>query len=93
MVMFFICMHFQQEDYTDCGGVSGLNPSLWSIIGLQFLLLWLVSGRRHYLWWPSDPISATTIQTLPTHEPSVTLLESVEEATQNINRASTMAPI
>ncbi|XP_041489469.1 voltage-dependent calcium channel subunit alpha-2/delta-1 isoform X2 [Microtus oregoni] len=38
------------EDYTDCGGVSGLNPSLWSIIGLQFLLLWLVSGRRHYLW-------------------------------------------
>ncbi|KAM7316051.1 hypothetical protein ACRRTK_024731 [Alexandromys fortis] len=38
------------EDYTDCGGVSGLNPSLWSIIGLQFLLLWLVSGRRHSLW-------------------------------------------
>nr|XP_048289512.1 voltage-dependent calcium channel subunit alpha-2/delta-1 isoform X3 [Myodes glareolus] len=38
------------EDYTDCGGVSGLNPSLWSIIGLQFLLLWLVSGSRHYLW-------------------------------------------
>ncbi|CAH7482276.1 Cacna2d1 [Phodopus roborovskii] len=37
------------EDYTDCGGVSGLNPSLWSIIGLQFLLLWLVSGSRHYL--------------------------------------------
>uniref|UniRef100_A0A8D2GZ89 Calcium voltage-gated channel auxiliary subunit alpha2delta 1 n=1 Tax=Urocitellus parryii TaxID=9999 RepID=A0A8D2GZ89_UROPR len=37
------------EDYTDCGGVSGLNPSLWSIFGLQFLLLWLVSGSRHYL--------------------------------------------
>nr|XP_042128861.1 voltage-dependent calcium channel subunit alpha-2/delta-1 isoform X4 [Peromyscus maniculatus bairdii] len=37
------------EDYTDCGGVSGLNPSLWSIIGLQFILLWLVSGSRHYL--------------------------------------------
>ncbi|XP_016832661.1 voltage-dependent calcium channel subunit alpha-2/delta-1 isoform X2 [Cricetulus griseus] len=37
------------EDYTDCGGVSGLNPSLWSIIGLQFLLLWLVSGSKHYL--------------------------------------------
>nr|XP_004662369.1 voltage-dependent calcium channel subunit alpha-2/delta-1 isoform X2 [Jaculus jaculus] len=38
-----------QEDYTDCGGVSGLNPSLWSIIGLQFTLLWLVSGTRHSL--------------------------------------------
>ncbi|XP_055974553.1 voltage-dependent calcium channel subunit alpha-2/delta-1 [Sorex fumeus] len=36
------------EDYTDCGGVSGLNPSLWSIIGIQFLLLWLLSGSRHY---------------------------------------------
>ncbi|XP_069925896.1 voltage-dependent calcium channel subunit alpha-2/delta-1 isoform X2 [Oryctolagus cuniculus] len=37
------------EDYTDCGGVSGLNPSLWSIIGIQFVLLWLVSGSRHCL--------------------------------------------
>nr|XP_036877344.1 voltage-dependent calcium channel subunit alpha-2/delta-1 [Manis javanica] len=35
------------EDYTDCGGVSGLNPSLWSIIGIQFVLLWLLSGSRH----------------------------------------------
>ncbi|XP_058581244.1 voltage-dependent calcium channel subunit alpha-2/delta-1 isoform X3 [Neofelis nebulosa] len=35
------------EDYTDCGGVSGLNPSLWSIIGVQFVLLWLLSGSRH----------------------------------------------
>ncbi|XP_055203540.1 voltage-dependent calcium channel subunit alpha-2/delta-1 isoform X2 [Gorilla gorilla gorilla] len=37
------------EDYTDCGGVSGLNPSLWYIIGIQFLLLWLVSGSTHRL--------------------------------------------
>ncbi|KAM7121261.1 voltage-dependent calcium channel subunit alpha-2/delta-1 isoform 2-T2 [Molossus nigricans] len=35
------------EDYTDCGGASGLNPSLWSIIGIQFVLLWLLSGIRH----------------------------------------------
>ncbi|XP_016045799.1 voltage-dependent calcium channel subunit alpha-2/delta-1 isoform X6 [Erinaceus europaeus] len=35
------------EDYTDCGGVSGLNPSLWSIIGIQFVLLWLLSGSKH----------------------------------------------
>ncbi|XP_058153086.1 voltage-dependent calcium channel subunit alpha-2/delta-1 isoform X2 [Dasypus novemcinctus] len=37
----------KEEDYTDCGGVSGLNPSLWSLIGIQFILLWLVSGSRH----------------------------------------------
>nr|XP_058931018.1 voltage-dependent calcium channel subunit alpha-2/delta-1 isoform X7 [Kogia breviceps] len=36
------------EDYTDCGGVSGLSPSLWSIIGIQCVLLWLLSGSRHY---------------------------------------------
>ncbi|XP_005377248.2 PREDICTED: voltage-dependent calcium channel subunit alpha-2/delta-1 isoform X3 [Chinchilla lanigera] len=35
------------EDYSDCGGVSGLSSSLWSILGFQFLLLWLVSGSRH----------------------------------------------
>uniref|UniRef100_A0A3Q2I6L9 Calcium voltage-gated channel auxiliary subunit alpha2delta 1 n=1 Tax=Equus caballus TaxID=9796 RepID=A0A3Q2I6L9_HORSE len=35
------------EDYTDCGGVSGLNPSLSSILGIQFVLLWLLSGSRH----------------------------------------------
>ncbi|XP_059568142.1 voltage-dependent calcium channel subunit alpha-2/delta-1 isoform X3 [Myotis yumanensis] len=35
------------EDYTDCGGASGLNASLWSIIGIQFVLLWLLSGIRH----------------------------------------------
>uniref|UniRef100_A0A671G4M7 Calcium voltage-gated channel auxiliary subunit alpha2delta 1 n=1 Tax=Rhinolophus ferrumequinum TaxID=59479 RepID=A0A671G4M7_RHIFE len=36
------------EDYTDCGGVSGLNPSLCAIIGIQFVLLWLLSGSRHF---------------------------------------------
>ncbi|XP_041442481.1 voltage-dependent calcium channel subunit alpha-2/delta-1 isoform X2 [Xenopus laevis] len=35
------------EDDTDCGGVSGLTPSLWSMIGIQFVLLWLLSGIRH----------------------------------------------
>uniref|UniRef100_A0A5F8GR22 Calcium voltage-gated channel auxiliary subunit alpha2delta 1 n=1 Tax=Monodelphis domestica TaxID=13616 RepID=A0A5F8GR22_MONDO len=35
------------EDFSDCGGVSGLNPSLWSMIGIQFALLWLLSGSRH----------------------------------------------
>ncbi|KAB0344483.1 hypothetical protein FD754_021409, partial [Muntiacus muntjak] len=41
-------LSFQQEDYTDCGGVSGLNPSLWSIMGIQCVLLWLLSGSRHH---------------------------------------------
>ncbi|XP_019516269.1 PREDICTED: voltage-dependent calcium channel subunit alpha-2/delta-1 isoform X8 [Hipposideros armiger] len=36
------------EDYTDCGGVSGLSPSLCAIIGIQFVLLWLLSGSRHF---------------------------------------------
>ncbi|XP_044136055.1 voltage-dependent calcium channel subunit alpha-2/delta-1 isoform X7 [Bufo gargarizans] len=35
------------EDDSDCGGVSGLNPSLWSMIGIQFFLLWLLSGSNH----------------------------------------------
>ncbi|XP_072821224.1 voltage-dependent calcium channel subunit alpha-2/delta-1 isoform X4 [Vicugna pacos] len=35
------------EDYTDCGGVSGLTPSLWSIFGVQCALLWLLSGNTH----------------------------------------------
>ncbi|XP_075201335.1 voltage-dependent calcium channel subunit alpha-2/delta-1 isoform X4 [Anomaloglossus baeobatrachus] len=35
------------EDDSDCGGVSGLTPSLWSMIGIQFVLLWLLSGTNH----------------------------------------------
>ncbi|KAG8439983.1 hypothetical protein GDO86_005958 [Hymenochirus boettgeri] len=36
------------EDDTDCGGVSGLIPCLWSMIGIQFVLLWLFSGSKHF---------------------------------------------
>ncbi|XP_034621492.1 voltage-dependent calcium channel subunit alpha-2/delta-1 isoform X2 [Trachemys scripta elegans] len=35
------------EDSSDCGGVSGLSPPFWSMIGIQFVLLWLLSGSRH----------------------------------------------
>ncbi|KAK2514530.1 hypothetical protein Q9233_014898 [Columba guinea] len=35
------------EDSADCGGVSGLSPSLWSVVGIQLVLLWLLSGSRH----------------------------------------------
>uniref|UniRef100_A0A8C8A5U6 Calcium voltage-gated channel auxiliary subunit alpha2delta 1 n=1 Tax=Otus sunia TaxID=257818 RepID=A0A8C8A5U6_9STRI len=37
----------KQEDSADCGGVSGLSPSLWSVVGIQLVLLWLLSGSRH----------------------------------------------
>ncbi|KAH0616458.1 hypothetical protein JD844_027565 [Phrynosoma platyrhinos] len=36
-----------KEDSSDCGGVSGLSPSLWSMVGIQFILLWLLSSSRH----------------------------------------------
>ncbi|XP_075455691.1 voltage-dependent calcium channel subunit alpha-2/delta-1 isoform X4 [Ascaphus truei] len=35
-----------REDDSDCGGVSGLAPSLWSMVGIQFVLLWLLSGSK-----------------------------------------------
>ncbi|XP_061438152.1 voltage-dependent calcium channel subunit alpha-2/delta-1 isoform X2 [Rhineura floridana] len=35
------------EDASDCGGVSGLSPSLWSMAGIQLILLWLLTGSRH----------------------------------------------
>ncbi|XP_051775964.1 LOW QUALITY PROTEIN: voltage-dependent calcium channel subunit alpha-2/delta-1 [Erpetoichthys calabaricus] len=44
-----VCFDYdEKEDYRDCGGVSGLSPSLWSMIGIQLVLLWLLAGSRHY---------------------------------------------
>lgn len=40
----------QQEDDSDCGGGTSLSPSLWPMLGLQLLLLWLLTGPRHS--WP-----------------------------------------
>uniref|UniRef100_A0A9J8AXY4 Calcium voltage-gated channel auxiliary subunit alpha2delta 1 n=1 Tax=Cyprinus carpio carpio TaxID=630221 RepID=A0A9J8AXY4_CYPCA len=37
------------EDATDCGGGCSLSPSLWPMLGLQLLLLWLLTGTRTYL--------------------------------------------
>ncbi|XP_057203573.1 voltage-dependent calcium channel subunit alpha-2/delta-1 isoform X1 [Triplophysa rosa] len=34
------------EDASDCGGVCGLTPSLWTTLALQLLLLWLFTGTR-----------------------------------------------
>ncbi|XP_024141291.1 voltage-dependent calcium channel subunit alpha-2/delta-1 isoform X2 [Oryzias melastigma] len=38
----------EHEKDADCGGVSGLSPSLWLTLGLQVLLLWIGTDcRRH----------------------------------------------
>ncbi|XP_067091388.1 LOW QUALITY PROTEIN: voltage-dependent calcium channel subunit alpha-2/delta-1 [Osmerus mordax] len=35
------------EDDSDCGGGACLTPSLWPMLGLQLLLLWLLTAPRH----------------------------------------------
>ncbi|XP_034144268.1 voltage-dependent calcium channel subunit alpha-2/delta-1 isoform X10 [Esox lucius] len=35
------------EDDSDCGGGTSLSPSLWPMLGLQLLLLWVFTGPRH----------------------------------------------
>uniref|UniRef100_A0A8C7PBS9 Calcium voltage-gated channel auxiliary subunit alpha2delta 1 n=1 Tax=Oncorhynchus mykiss TaxID=8022 RepID=A0A8C7PBS9_ONCMY len=35
------------EDDSDCGGGTSLSPSPWPMLGLQLLLLWLLTGPRH----------------------------------------------
>ncbi|XP_034529879.1 voltage-dependent calcium channel subunit alpha-2/delta-1a [Notolabrus celidotus] len=41
------------EEDPDCGGASGLSPSLWLMVGLQLVLLWVMSGSRHHQAIPS----------------------------------------
>ncbi|XP_072097913.1 voltage-dependent calcium channel subunit alpha-2/delta-1 isoform X5 [Mobula birostris] len=38
----------EHEDDSECGGSSSLSPSLWSVIGFQLVLLWLLSSARLY---------------------------------------------
>ncbi|XP_067915278.1 voltage-dependent calcium channel subunit alpha-2/delta-1 isoform X4 [Heterodontus francisci] len=38
----------EHEDDSECGGGSRLSPSLWSMIGIQLVLLWLLSSARPY---------------------------------------------
>ncbi|KAG1953282.1 voltage-dependent calcium channel subunit alpha-2/delta-1a isoform X1 [Pimephales promelas] len=38
-----------KEDGEECGGASGLTPSIVSMVLLQLLLLWLLIGRGHCL--------------------------------------------
>ncbi|KAG7454311.1 hypothetical protein MATL_G00258330 [Megalops atlanticus] len=40
--------HNENEDDSDCGGGSSLSPSLWPMVGIQAVLLWLLTGSRHY---------------------------------------------
>uniref|UniRef100_A0A3B5AGV2 Calcium voltage-gated channel auxiliary subunit alpha2delta 1 n=1 Tax=Stegastes partitus TaxID=144197 RepID=A0A3B5AGV2_9TELE len=37
----------ENEDDSDCGGGTFLSPSLWPMLGLQLLLLWLITSLRH----------------------------------------------
>ncbi|XP_029017963.1 voltage-dependent calcium channel subunit alpha-2/delta-1a isoform X4 [Betta splendens] len=43
---------FDRNDHetnkTDCGGASGLSPSLWLLMALQLVMLWVVTGSRHH---------------------------------------------
>lgn len=36
-----------QENDSDCGGTSGLSPSLALTAALQLVLLWVLTGSRH----------------------------------------------
>ncbi|XP_051747033.1 voltage-dependent calcium channel subunit alpha-2/delta-1a isoform X2 [Ctenopharyngodon idella] len=38
-----------KEQNEDCGGASGLTPSIVSMVILQLPLLWLLNGRGHFL--------------------------------------------
>ncbi|XP_038562412.1 voltage-dependent calcium channel subunit alpha-2/delta-1 isoform X2 [Micropterus salmoides] len=37
----------ENEDDSDCGGGTCLSPCLWPMIGLQLLLLWLITSLQH----------------------------------------------
>ncbi|XP_034058399.1 voltage-dependent calcium channel subunit alpha-2/delta-1-like isoform X2 [Gymnodraco acuticeps] len=36
----------EHEKDPDCGGASSLSPSLWLMVGLQLVLLWVLTGSR-----------------------------------------------
>ncbi|XP_073337121.1 voltage-dependent calcium channel subunit alpha-2/delta-1a [Pagrus major] len=38
----------EHEEDPDCGGASGLSPSLWLMLALQLVLLWVMTGSRHH---------------------------------------------
>lgn len=38
----------ENEEDPDCGGASGLSPSLWLTVALQLVLLWVLTGSRHH---------------------------------------------
>ncbi|XP_071357630.1 voltage-dependent calcium channel subunit alpha-2/delta-1-like isoform X1 [Trachinotus anak] len=37
----------EHEEDPDCGGASGLSPSLWLMVALQLVLLWVLTGSRN----------------------------------------------
>uniref|UniRef100_A0A3B5M1W5 Calcium channel, voltage-dependent, alpha 2/delta subunit 1a n=1 Tax=Xiphophorus couchianus TaxID=32473 RepID=A0A3B5M1W5_9TELE len=43
-----VCFDKTEHEDPDCGGVSGLTPSLWLMVVIQVVLLWAVTDSRHY---------------------------------------------
>nr|XP_020455167.1 voltage-dependent calcium channel subunit alpha-2/delta-1-like isoform X2 [Monopterus albus] len=37
----------EHEEDPDCGGTSSLRPSVWLMVALQLVLLWVLTGCRH----------------------------------------------
>lgn len=38
----------ENENDSDCGGASGLSPSLWLTVALQLVFLWVLTDSRHH---------------------------------------------
>ncbi|GLD48403.1 voltage-dependent calcium channel subunit alpha-2/delta-1-like protein, partial [Lates japonicus] len=38
----------EHEEDADCGGASSLSPSLWLMVALQLVLLWVLTGSRNH---------------------------------------------
>uniref|UniRef100_A0A3B4Z7J3 Calcium channel, voltage-dependent, alpha 2/delta subunit 1a n=1 Tax=Seriola lalandi dorsalis TaxID=1841481 RepID=A0A3B4Z7J3_SERLL len=43
-----VCFDNNEHEDPDCGGASGLTPSLWLMVGLQLVLLWVLTGSRNH---------------------------------------------
>uniref|UniRef100_A0A8D3DB48 Calcium channel, voltage-dependent, alpha 2/delta subunit 1a n=1 Tax=Scophthalmus maximus TaxID=52904 RepID=A0A8D3DB48_SCOMX len=43
-----VCFDNNEHEDPDCGGASGLSPSLWLMAALQLVLLWVLTGSRNH---------------------------------------------
>lgn len=47
LIKYFSSFARHQEEDPDCGGASGLSPSLSLMVALQLVLLWVLNGSRN----------------------------------------------